>query len=95
MKIVGTVAPDEVPAGDVNGGRDGVWSGLARRTMKDHDEGRVTMIELADDDELKRMRNGTSNFFRERGLRLRPVLVRQPDSTMRVFMQLEPKPSVA
>jgi hypothetical protein len=89
MDIIGSVAPTEVPAGRGRTPREGVWTGLARRAVADHEQERVTVISLADNDELKKMRNGVAFPLRNHGYALRPVVV-ESDSELRVFMELKP-----
>jgi hypothetical protein len=67
----------------------GVWSSLARRAIMDHEQGRITVIKLKDEEEYKKMRNGCAQYFQTRRYRLNPLLVEQADG-LRVFMELQP-----
>jgi hypothetical protein len=91
MEIVGSVAKDEVPEGRTPS-QNGIWTGLARRAVEDHKQGRVTMIQVTDNEEYKRMRNGTHDAFRQLGYQLFPVIVDQPDG-MRIFLEVEERKS--
>jgi hypothetical protein len=90
MEIIGSVSPDGVPEGMRRPARTAsVWAALARRAMADHEQGRVTVIKLANAAEYKKMRNGTHSYFNSRKYALNPVIVDQSDG-MRVFMELQP-----
>ena len=88
MDIVGSVTVDEVPAGRTRMPREGVWSGLARRAVADHEQERVTVVSLKDEDELKRMRNGVAFPLRNLGYAVRPIIV-EANNELRVFMELK------
>jgi hypothetical protein len=88
MKVIGSVAPEEVPEGERSRSRTGVWSELARRAIQDHENGRVTMVQVDDDKELKKLRNNLVQYLRPKGYRMHPVVVRQSDGGTRVFLEL-------
>jgi len=92
MEIIGSVAPEEVPEGEKPNARSGIWSQLAKRTITDHESGRVTMVQLDDDKELKKLRNNLVQYLRAKGYRMHPVIVRQATG-MRVFIELR-KPTL-
>jgi len=60
------------------------------RTVTDHEQGRVTVIKVADKKEFARFRNGTSLLFRQTKYRLNPVIVEGKDG-WRVFLELQLK----
>jgi len=90
MEIIGSVEPQAVPEGRRSTrGANSVWAALARRAMMDHEQGRVTVVKLADQAEYKKMRNGIQPYLRVRKYHLNPVILEQPDG-LRVFMELQP-----
>ena len=87
MEIIGSVAPEEVPEGEQRNARSGIWSQLAKRVVMDHESGRVTMVQVDDDKELKKLRNNLAQYLRSKGYRMHLVIVRQATG-MRVFIEL-------
>ena len=87
VEIVGSVAPDEVPEGEVRLGRPGKWVSVATAIVADHAQQRVTVIKLSNDKEVQAMRASLAVLLRKHNLRLRPVLVRQGDE-IRVFCEV-------
>jgi len=90
MEIVGTVGPDDVPRIERNPVR-GQWTGLAARAAHEHSKGRILVVKLKDEDELKKLRNGTLSWLRANNLRLNPVVVHDQngaEQSLRVFMEI-------
>jgi hypothetical protein len=46
------------------------------------------VVSVADIDELRRMRNGCADLYRKTGYRCNYVVTRQPDKTLKVFLEL-------
>lgn len=90
MKIVGTVAPEEVPQEGERNTRERLWVPLARRAIKDYHGGQVTVVEVENRQELNRLRNGTLKYWRENELRCTPVVVPLEGVRLKVFLELRP-----
>lgn len=88
MEIVGSIAPEEVPENARRAPRTGVWSSLARRCIADHEDGRVTVVKVADQDELAKLRNGTAEALRKAGYGRRFSVEALRDG-LKVFMEIE------
>jgi len=86
FEIIGSVARDEVPKG-VRQLRPSLWATLAQRIIDDHHQQRVTVLKVPNAVQLKRLRNGLAEPLRNRGYRLRAIIVRDGDE-VRVFCEL-------
>lgn len=87
FEIVGSVTQDEVPKPDKRKGRPGVFSAIAERAVEDHRQGRVTVVKVPNEEELKRLRNNISHVLHQYGLAARPIVVKQGEE-YRVFLEL-------
>src|SRR5262245_50947310 len=87
MEIVGSVAPEEVPEGRRVFMQEGVWTRVHKQAIADAENGRVTVLKLKDQDELKKMKNNLSARLRAAGYSMHPVVVEQSDG-LRVFLEL-------
>ena len=90
MEIVGSVAPEQVPASVST--VKGLWTNLARRAIADYEKGRVTYVTVQDEAEHRRMRNGMLAYVRRHGYRLSSVATRDsPTQPLKVYLQLHPR----
>lgn len=88
MEIVGSVDRTEIPQVARRSYRPpGIWAQLSMRAVKDHVAGRVTVVKLKDDKELKKMRAGLQIPLRKLGYKSRLVVIEQPDG-LRAFLEL-------
>ena len=88
MEFLDSVAVEEIPREAERVGNKGVWTGLADKSINDHEKGQVTVIKLADEEAYKRMRNGVSDYLRKRGYTLDAVTMKDDDG-MRIYMKLK------
>jgi hypothetical protein len=87
IEIIGSVAPQEVPTQR----RENNWSRLAERVVRDHEEGRVTVLRLTDEEDLVRLRGNLGHHLHRKDYSARTVVVRQGDPIeIRVFVELVP-----
>jgi len=92
VEIVGSVAADEVPEGIRRERAPGIWKQLAERALADHKQGRVTVVKVADQKELTKLRANLAQPLRLHGYKARPLIVRQ-GGEMRVFLELAVHPT--
>lgn len=86
MEIVGKVTQADVP---LTGKKSsGIWTNLARQMIETHMQGQVLVVRVADNEERKRMVNGTAEVIRHAGLSRSFTTVNDPDGGMRVYCQL-------
>lgn len=88
FEIVGSVAPEDVPAASrhMNPSK---WAKLAQRVVSDHRAGRVTVIRVPNQDEVVRLRNNLSNYLRRDNFTSRTIVVHSEDE-IRVFIEVKP-----
>ena len=66
MKVVGSVAPENVPPHQPARPRRGEWTALAVRVLRDYERGMVTVIDVVNDDERKTVWRGVFDYLRKR-----------------------------
>jgi len=95
MNIVGSVPRDKVPANTPLRPTRGVWPSLALRALRDYKQGRVTIVAVSSEDELKSVRKGVFEALRqkehEHGMQLTPVINETSHGELRLYLKLEPK----
>jgi hypothetical protein len=91
MKVTGAVKPDEVPR--AIGTAFGVWTSLATRVIEAHERGEVLTVVCDNRDEYRKMTNGMSERLRMAGYRRRFVAIDEANGNVRVYLQLEERPS--
>lgn len=93
MELLDSVAPDDIPEQALSARSKGLggWRALYQRVVDDSHNGLVTVVKLKDQDEYKKLRNGTSNYFREGKYTLDARLMKESDG-LRVYLQAIPEP---
>lgn len=88
MHFLESVPDDEVPAAAARGPVKGIWIELIDRMLTERKLGKVVVVELPDNKELSRLRNGVQVGLRNAGYRLHPAIVQEAHG-LRVYLQIQ------
>jgi len=86
VEILESIPRDQMPA-STRPSAGSIWASLAERVINDHLEGRVTVVSLADQKEVERMRGGMAHRLKRDNWKARTVVQRNKDG-IRVYIDL-------